>query len=67
MQQAMVLDIMPLPTKVVRSANDRARSGAVAGHLPPRPLPSCVGSPESVIGPPIQARLALTDIMSPDR
>jgi hypothetical protein len=24
-------------------------------------------SPESVIGPPIQARLALTDMMSPDR
>ena len=67
MQQAMVLDIVPLPTKVVRPGMTGRGPVPLPAICHPAPMPSCAGSQESVIGPPIQARLALTDILSPDR
>jgi hypothetical protein len=67
LQQAMVWDIVPIPTKVVRSGMTGRGPVPLPAICHPAPLPSCLGSPEWVIGPPIQARLALTDIMSPDR
>ena len=67
MQQAMVLDIVPLPAKVVRPGMTGRGPVPWPAICYSAPLPSCAGSPESVIGPPIQAWLALTDILSPDR
>ena len=66
MQQAMVLDIVPLPMKVVRSGMTwrvrcRCRPSATP---PPAQLRRVAGIGDRA---PIQARLALTDIMSPDR
>ena len=66
-RQAMVLDIVPLPAKVVRSGMTGRGPVPLPAICHPAPLPSCVGSPESVIGPPVQTRPALTDMMSPGR
>ena len=41
--------------------DDRMAPGAVVCYLPPGTIPTCVGSLDSVMGPPTQARLPLTD------